>query len=70
MERPRRSCWRTAGDAWSTAPTRSRAALDIFVKDMGLVLDAARENSYPGPLASAAEQLFLAGHRAGLGRAR
>jgi 3-hydroxyisobutyrate dehydrogenase len=44
------------------------SALDIFVKDMGLVLDAARENSYPAPLASAAEQLYLAGRRAGLGR--
>jgi 3-hydroxyisobutyrate dehydrogenase/putative dehydrogenase len=45
-----------------------KSALDIFVKDMGLVLDAARENSYPAPLASAAEQLYLAGRRAGLGR--
>jgi 3-hydroxyisobutyrate dehydrogenase len=42
-----------------------KSALDIFVKDMGLVLDAARENSY---LASAAEQLYLAGRRVGLGR--
>jgi 3-hydroxyisobutyrate dehydrogenase len=45
-----------------------RSALDIFVKDMGLVLDAARASSYPTPLASAAEQLYLAGRRAGLGR--
>jgi 3-hydroxyisobutyrate dehydrogenase/putative dehydrogenase len=45
-----------------------RSALDIFVKDMGLVLDAARDTAYPAPLASAAEQLYLAGHRAGLGR--
>jgi 3-hydroxyisobutyrate dehydrogenase len=45
-----------------------KSALDIFVKDMSLVLDAARENSYPAPLASAAEQLYLAGRRAGLGR--
>jgi 3-hydroxyisobutyrate dehydrogenase/putative dehydrogenase len=45
-----------------------RSALDIFVKDMGLVLDAARANSYPAPLASAAAQLYLAGRRAGLGR--
>jgi 3-hydroxyisobutyrate dehydrogenase len=44
-----------------------RSALDIFVKDMGLVLAAARENTYPAPLASAAEQLYLAGRRAGLG---
>ena len=45
-----------------------KSALDIFVKDMGLVTDAARASSYPAPLASAAEQLYLAGWRAGLGR--
>jgi 3-hydroxyisobutyrate dehydrogenase/putative dehydrogenase len=45
-----------------------RSALDIFVKDMGLVVDAARHSAYPAPLASAAEQLYLAGRRAGLGR--
>ncbi len=45
-----------------------KSALDIFVKDMGLVTDAARASSYPTPLASAAEQLYLAGRRAGLGR--
>jgi 3-hydroxyisobutyrate dehydrogenase/putative dehydrogenase len=46
-----------------------RSALDIFVKDMGLVLAAARENVYPAPLASVAEQLYLTGRRAGLGQA-
>ena len=45
-----------------------KSALDIFVKDMGLVTDAARAHSYPAPIASAAEQLYLAGSRAGLGR--
>jgi 3-hydroxyisobutyrate dehydrogenase len=45
-----------------------KSALDLFVKDMGLVLEAARETSFPAPLASAAEQLYLAGRRAGLGR--
>ena len=35
---------------------------------MGLVTDAAREKAYPTPLASVAEQLYLAGSRAGLGR--
>jgi 3-hydroxyisobutyrate dehydrogenase/putative dehydrogenase len=44
------------------------SVLDNFVKDMGLVNGAAREHAYPAPLAAAAEQLFLAGHRAGLGR--
>ena len=45
-----------------------RSALDIFVKDMGLVCDAARERTYPTPLASVAEQLYRTGSRAGLGR--
>ena len=45
-----------------------KSALDIFVKDMGLVTEAARANGSPAPLASAAEQLYLAGHQAGLGR--
>jgi 3-hydroxyisobutyrate dehydrogenase len=45
-----------------------KSALDIFVKDMGLVTDAAQASSYPAPLASAAEQLYLAGRHAGLGR--
>jgi len=45
-----------------------KSALDIFVKDMGLVVDTARDNTYPAPLASTAEQLYLRGHLAGLGR--
>jgi 3-hydroxyisobutyrate dehydrogenase/putative dehydrogenase len=45
-----------------------RSALDIFVKDMGLVTEAARASGLPTPLAAAAEQLYLAGSRAGLGR--
>jgi 3-hydroxyisobutyrate dehydrogenase len=45
-----------------------KSALDIFVKDMGLVTEAARQSTYPAPLAAAAEQLYLAGSRAGLGR--
>jgi 3-hydroxyisobutyrate dehydrogenase len=45
-----------------------RSALDIFVKDMGLVTDAARAGNQATPLASAAEQLYLAGRDAGLGR--
>ena len=38
-----------------------RSTIDIFVKDMGLVTEAARAKAYPAPLASAAEQLYLAG---------
>ena len=44
------------------------SALDIFVKDMGLVTDAARTTGFTAPLAEAAEQLYLTGHHAGLGR--
>ena len=46
----------------------SRSALDIFVKDMGLVVGAARDSGFPVPLAEAAEQLYVAARRAGLGR--
>ena len=45
-----------------------RSTIDIFVKDMGLVTDAARARAYPAPLAGAAELLFLASRRAGRGR--
>jgi 3-hydroxyisobutyrate dehydrogenase/putative dehydrogenase len=48
--------------------TEVRSALDIFVKDMGLVAEAARDSTFPAPLAAAAEQLYLSGRRAGLGR--
>jgi putative dehydrogenase len=45
-----------------------RSAVDIFVKDLGLVLDAGRELRFPLPLAAAAHQLFLMAAAAGLGR--
>lgn len=45
-----------------------RSALDIFVKDMGLVVGAAKARKLPTPLAAAAEQLYLAGAAEGLGR--
>jgi 3-hydroxyisobutyrate dehydrogenase len=45
-----------------------RSALDIFVKDMGLVVAAAKGKKLPTPLAAAAEQLYLAGSAEGLGR--
>ncbi len=45
-----------------------KSALNIFVKDMGLVTDAARAVEQPVPLASAAEQVYLRGRREGLGR--
>lgn len=45
----------------------ARSALNIFVKDMGLVTDAARKAEQPVPLASAAEQLYVRGRREGFG---
>jgi 3-hydroxyisobutyrate dehydrogenase-like beta-hydroxyacid dehydrogenase len=44
-----------------------KSALDIFVKDMGLVCNAAEEQGFETPLASAALGLYLAGRDAGLG---
>jgi 3-hydroxyisobutyrate dehydrogenase len=46
-------------------PTKS--ALDIFVKDMGLVSQAAEEQGFETPLATAALEMYLAGKDAGLG---
>lgn len=43
------------------------SALDIFVKDMGIVGDAARRLGLPAPVAAAAEQLYLSGRSQGLG---
>jgi 3-hydroxyisobutyrate dehydrogenase/putative dehydrogenase len=45
-----------------------RSALDIFVKDMGLVTGAASEAGAAVPLASAARELYQRGHDEGLGR--
>jgi len=42
------------------------SALDIFVKDLGIVLDAGKALRFPLPLAAAAHQLYLMGAAAGL----
>ncbi len=44
------------------------SAVDIFVKDLGLVLDAARSSKFPLPLASTAHQMFLQAASSGYGR--
>ncbi len=44
-----------------------QSAVNIFVKDLGIVLDQARAFSFPLPLAAAAHQLFLAAAAAGHG---
>jgi len=36
------------------------SAVNIFIKDLGIVLDAARQMKFPLPLAAAAHQLYLA----------
>jgi 3-hydroxyisobutyrate dehydrogenase-like beta-hydroxyacid dehydrogenase len=43
------------------------SAVNIFVKDLGIVLDQARALSFPLPLASAAHQLFIAAAASGHG---
>lgn len=43
------------------------SAVNIFIKDLGIVLDAARKLSFPLPLASTAHQLYLATAAAGYG---
>jgi 3-hydroxyisobutyrate dehydrogenase-like beta-hydroxyacid dehydrogenase len=45
------------------------SAVNIFVKDLGIVLDQARALTFPLPMASAAHQLFLAAAAAGHGGA-
>ena len=36
------------------------SAVNIFVKDLGIVLDSARKLTFPLPLTAAAHQMFLA----------
>jgi L-threonate 2-dehydrogenase len=43
------------------------SAVDIFVKDLGIVLDTARASKFPLPLASTAHQMFLQASCAGHG---
>ena len=43
------------------------SAVNIFVKDLGIVLDAARKLAFPLPLAAAAHQLYLSTAAMGLG---
>ncbi|MDB5946564.1 MAG: NAD(P)-dependent oxidoreductase [Ramlibacter sp.] len=44
------------------------SAVDIFVKDLGLVLDMARASKFPLPLSSTAHQMFMQASSAGHGR--
>ena len=44
------------------------SAVDIFVKDLGLVLDLARASKFPLPLSSTAHQMFMQASSAGHGK--
>lgn len=44
------------------------SAVDIFVKDLGLVLDTARASKFPLPLSSTAHQMFMQASTAGFAR--
>ncbi len=44
------------------------SAVDIFVKDLGLVLDLARSSKFPLPLSSTAHQMFMQASSAGFAK--
>jgi len=44
------------------------SAVDIFVKDLGLVLDTARATKFPLPLSATAHQMFMQASSAGHGK--
>ena len=47
---------------------KPRSAVEIFVKDLGIVQDMARAARFPAPLASTALQMFLMAAASGMGR--
>ena len=68
----------SAGGSWMAAdrgprmidpPEDAKSAVDIFVKDLGIVLDAARVARFPVPLSAAALQVFLGAASAGYAKA-
>jgi putative dehydrogenase len=48
---------------------RPLSAVDIFVKDLGIIQDMARKARFPVPVAAAALQMYLATSGAGMGQA-
>lgn len=46
---------------------RPTSAVDIFVKDLGIIQDMARAERFPAPVAAAALQMFLAASGSGMG---
>jgi L-threonate 2-dehydrogenase len=51
-----------------TGDYRPLSAVDIFVKDLGIIQDMARAARFPVPVAAAALQMYLATSGAGMGR--
>ncbi len=47
---------------------RAKSMVDIFVKDLGIVLDSGREMKFPLPIAASALQQFISASAAGYGR--
>jgi 3-hydroxyisobutyrate dehydrogenase len=68
----------SAGNSWmfqnraptmlSGAFTPPKSAVEIFVKDLGIVLETGKALRFPLPIAAAAHQLFLMAAAAGYGR--
>ncbi|WP_026533216.1 NAD(P)-dependent oxidoreductase [Arthrobacter sp. H41] len=56
-------------EAYTADGAEVLSRLDIFVKDLGIVGDAARSAGLAAPVAAAAEQLFLLGQAQGFGLA-
>lgn len=68
---------RSAGNSWMfenrvphvlEGDYSPRSAVEIFVKDLGIVIDMARASRFPVPVAGAALQMFLMTAAAGMGR--
>ncbi|MEU8719180.1 MULTISPECIES: L-threonate dehydrogenase [Streptomyces] len=66
----------SAGDSWMfenrmahvlAGDYTALSTVDIFVKDLGLVLDSARTERFPLPLAATVHQMFLQASASGLG---
>jgi len=67
----------SAGNSWMfqnrmahvlAADYTPHSAVDIFVKDLGLVLDLARASKFPLPLSSTAHQMFMQASTAGFAK--
>ncbi len=46
----------------------AKSAVEIFVKDLGIVLESGKQMRFPLPVAAAAHQMFLAASGAGMGQ--